>query len=272
MTDVLIDPETDPRATYALDPTRIRRLAAVATASGDAHRLTSVMTGAPLGTITLSTEADVDAVYASARAAQPAWAARPLQERTAIVLRYHDLVLAHRNELMDLVQLESGKARRHAFEEVGDVAICSRHYARKAARYLKPRNRLGGFPVLSRPVEAYLPKGVVGIVSPWNYPLSLAVGDAIPALIAGNAVVLRPDMQGPLAAVAAVGLVSEAGMPREVRQVVLGPGSQIGQAVLDRADYVCFTGSTETGRRVAESVAPRLVGYSMELGGKNSIY
>src|SRR5690606_23258456 len=178
---------------------------------------------APLGIIALSTEADVDEVYATARAAQPAWAARPLRERTDIVLRYHDLVMAHRSELMDLIQLESGKARRHAFEEVGDVAIGARHYARNAARYLKPRSRLGGFPLISRPVESYLPKGVVGIVSPWNYPLSLAIGDAIPALIAGNSVVLRPDMQGPLTALAAVELFIEAGMPREVLQVVLGP-------------------------------------------------
>src|SRR5690606_34482880 len=145
-------------------------------------------------------------------------------------------------------------------------------YARNAARYLKPRSRLGGFPLISRPVESYLPKGVVGIVSPWNYPLSLAIGDAIPALIAGNSVVLRPDMKGMLTALAAVELIREAGLPEAVLQVVLGPGSKIGQAVFDRADYVCFTGSTETGRRVAESVAHRLIGYSMELGGKNSIY
>src|SRR5690606_14824702 len=167
MTD-LLDPQTDARATYALDPARVRRLASVATATGENHDLTTPMTGAPLGIIALSTEADVDEVYATARAAQPAWAARPLRERTDIVLRYHDLVMAHRSELMDFIQLESGKARRHAFEEVGDVAIGARHYARNAARYLKPRSRLGGFPLISRPVESYLPKGVVGIVSPWN--------------------------------------------------------------------------------------------------------
>src|SRR5690606_17926231 len=100
----------------------------------------------------------------------------------------------------------------------------------------------------------------------------LAIGDAIPALIAGNSVVLRPDMKGMLTALAAVELIREAGLPEAVLQVVLGPGSKIGQAVFDRADYVCFTGSTETGRRVAGSVARRLIGYSMELGGKNSIY
>lgn len=273
MTDVLLDPQTDPTATYALDPARVRRLAALATASGETHSLTTPLTGGPLGSVTLSTEADVDEAYATARLAQVAWAARPLRERAKIVLRYHDLVLANRSELMDLIQLESGKARRHAFEEIADVAICSRHYGRNASRYLRPQRRSpGAFPMLSQSVEAYLPKGVVGIVSPWNYPLSLAITDAIPALIAGNAVVLRPDMLGTLTALAAVELLVEAGLPREVLPVVLGPGSSIGQAVVDRADYVCYTGSTATGRRVAASVAPRLVGYSMELGGKNSMY
>src|SRR5690606_26497633 len=118
----------------------------------------------------------------------------------------------------------------------------------------------------------YLPKGVVGIVAPWNYPLSLAITDAIPALLAGNSVVLRPDVQGTLTALAGVELLYEAGLPRDVLTVVLGDGPTVGQAVVDRADYVCYTGSTATGRRVAESVAHRLVGYSMELGGKNSMY
>ena len=273
MTELLVDPETDPTATYAVDPARVRRLDDLALATGQEHRLRTPMTGGPLGTVTLSTEEDVEQAFARARAAQPTWAARPVKDRASIVLRYHDLVLARRSELMDLVQLESGKARRHAFEEIADVATCSRHYGRGAARYLKPQRRApGAFPLLSQAVESYLPKGVVGIVSPWNYPLSLAITDAIPALLAGNAVVLRPDLLGTLTALAAVELMYEAGLPRDVLQVVLGSGSTIGQAVVDRADYVCYTGSTATGRRVAESVAPRLVGYSMELGGKNSMY
>lgn len=272
MTDLLIDPETDPTATYALDPARVRRLSQLTTASGAPRLLSTPLTGGPLATLTLSTEADVEKAFATAREAQPAWAARPLAERTAMVLRYHDLVLANRTELMDVIQLESGKARRHAFEEIADVATCARHYGRSAPRYLRSRRRSGAFPVLSQAIESHLPKGVVGIVSPWNYPLSLAVTDAIPALLAGNAVVLRPDLLGSLTALAAVELLFQAGLPREVMPVVLGPGSSIGQAVVDRADYVCYTGSTETGRRVATSLAPRLVGYSMELGGKNSMY
>ncbi len=230
------------------------------------------MTGAVIATLRLSTVEDVDSAYAAARAAQPAWAARPLAEKGAILRRFHDLVLARQPQLLDLVQLESGKARLHAFEEVADVAIVARHYAATARRTLAPRRRRGVFPVLSQVVEARIPKGVVGIVSPWNYPLSLSITDALAALMAGNCVVLRPDLQSPLTALAGVELLREVGLPAGVFQVVLGSGSSIGAAVLGRADYACFTGSTPTGRRVAAAAGERLIGASLELGGKNAVY
>ena len=100
----------------------------------------------------------------------------------AVLLRLHDLVLDRQDEVLDLVQLETGKARRHAFEEVVDVALNARHYARTARRDLRAgAARAGLVPVLSQAHELRHPKGVVGIVSPWNYPLTLAVSDAIPA-------------------------------------------------------------------------------------------
>jgi succinate-semialdehyde dehydrogenase/glutarate-semialdehyde dehydrogenase len=160
----------------------------------------------------------------------------------------------------------------HAFEEVADTAIVSRHYARRAAGYLRPRRRQGAFPLLSQAVELRHPKGVVGIVGPWNYPLSMSITDAIPALLAGNAVVLRPDNQSALTALAAVALLDEAGLPEGVLQVALGDGPTVGSAVLDNADYVCFTGSTATGRSVAQRAGRRLIGASLELGGKNAMY
>jgi succinate-semialdehyde dehydrogenase/glutarate-semialdehyde dehydrogenase len=196
----------------------------------------------------------------------------PMGHRARIFLRFHDLVLARQEQLLDLIQLESGKARVHAFEEVADTAIVSRHYARRAAGYLRPRRRTGAIPLLSQAVELRHPKGVVGIVAPWNYPLSMSITDAIPALLAGNAVVLRPDNQSALTALAAVALLDEAGLPEGVLQVALGDGPTVGSAVLDNADYVCFTGSTSTGRAVAQKAARRLVGASLELGGKNAMY
>jgi len=272
--DLLADPETDPTATYAVDPGLARRLTSrvVAAPRSETVLTHSPMTGAPLASLPQSTRADVRLAFASARSAQASWALMPMARRARIFLRFHDLVLARQVQLLDLIQLESGKARAHGFEEVADTAIVSRHYARRAAAYLRPRRRQGTFPLLSQAVELRHPKGVVGIVAPWNYPLSMSITDAIPALLAGNAVVLRPDNQSALTALAAVALLDEAGLPEGVLQVVLGSGTTVGSAVLGQADYVCFTGSTATGRLVAQNAGRRLVGASLELGGKNAMY
>jgi succinate-semialdehyde dehydrogenase/glutarate-semialdehyde dehydrogenase len=231
--DLLADPETDRTATYAVDPGLARRLTArVVCAPRPARILTHTpMSGAPLASLPQSTPADVKVAYAAARAAQRSWFRMSMPQRAGIFLRFHDLVLLQQVQLLDLIQLESGKARVHGFEEVADTAIVSRHYARRAARYLRPRRRQGAFPLLSQAVELRHPKGVVGIVAPWNYPLSMSITDAIPALLAGNAVVLRPDNQSALTALAAVSLLEEAGLPEGVLQVVLGDGATIGSAV-----------------------------------------
>lgn len=226
-------------------------------------------TGAAIAEHTLSTPEDVTRAYAVARAAQVDWARRPVGERAKVLLRLHDLVLARQDEVLDLVQLETGKARRHAFEEVVDVALNARHYARTARRDLAPARRAGLVPVLSQVRELRHPKGVVGIVSPWNYPLTLAVSDALPAFVAGNAVVHKPDTQTALTALWVRALSVEAGLPADVWQVVIGDGPTIGRAVVDGGDFVCFTGSTAVGREVAERCGRRLVACSLELGGKN---
>jgi succinate-semialdehyde dehydrogenase/glutarate-semialdehyde dehydrogenase len=263
-----------PTGSHRVDPERVARLARRVIAGPDAETVTSVcpMTGEPLVTLPVSTPEDVAVAVDAARAAQRGWAALPVKRRAAVLLRFHDLVLEHEGELMDLIQLEAGKARRHAFEEIADCAIVARHYGRKAAAYLSDTRHLGALPVLTQTVETHHPKGVVGIVSPWNYPLSLAITDALPALVAGNAVVLRPDQKCRVTALAGMELLVEAGLPEDVVQIVLGPGGSTGQALVERADYVCFTGSTPTGRRIAETAARRLIGYSLELGGKNTMY
>ena len=272
--EIIADPDLDPTATYAVDPGRARRLASrvVASPTAETFTRTSPMTGGPIAVLPQSTVQDVSRAMTAARAAQPRWAATSHEERRRIFLRYHDLVLAKQVELLDLVQIESGKVRKQAFEEVLDTALAARYYGRTAESHLRPRKVAGAYPLLTQTRVHHRPKGVVGIVSPWNYPLSLAITDALPALMAGNAVVLRPDQQGSVTALAGVELLHEAGLPEGVLQVVLGPGSETGQAVVDSTDYVCYTGSTATGRRVAQSAASRLVSFSMELGGKNSVY
>ena len=272
--ETVADPETDPTATYAVDPALSRRLVrrVVTGPRPSTHTTYAPFTGSPLAVLPISTADDVQAAVDAASAAQRGWACRPLADRARPFLALHDLVLDHRDELLDLVQLETGKARADGFEEVADVAIVARHYARRATSYLRPRKRQGAFPLLSSTHELRHPKGVVGIIAPWNYPLTLAVTDAIPALIAGNAVVLKPDTQTALTALRAVELLIEAGVPEGLVQVVLGEGPVVGTAVVDTCDYVCFTGSTATGRTVAGRAGHRLVGASLELGGKNALY
>jgi succinate-semialdehyde dehydrogenase/glutarate-semialdehyde dehydrogenase len=184
----------------------------------------------------------------------------------------HDLVLQRQSEALDLIQLESGKSRAHAFEEVADVAINARWYARVGARLLADERRPGLVPVLTEVTQVRHPKGVVGVISPWNYPLTLAVSDALPALLAGNAVVLKPDSSTVLTALWVAELMAAAGLPDGLFQIVVGPGTSIGTALIQAVDHICFTGSTATGRRVAAQAATRLVGASLELGGKNAMY
>lgn len=231
----------------------------------------SPLTGAVVGEVRWGTAEDVAAAVARARDAQASWAATPVRERSAVLLRYHDLVLDHQEELLDLIQAENGKARVWAFEEVMDQALTARYYARLAPRALRPQRRLGAVPGLVSAREHHVPKGVVGVISPWNYPLVLAVSDALAALVAGNAVVVKPDSQTPFTALRAFELLEEAGLPGEVVQVVTGSGGTVGTAIVDVADYVMFTGSTATGRAVARRAGERLIGVSAELGGKNAM-
>ncbi|MBD3008730.1 MULTISPECIES: succinic semialdehyde dehydrogenase [unclassified Streptomyces] len=218
-----------------------------------------------------STPEDVATAFENARAAQRAWAATPVRRRAAVLLRFHDLLLRRQPEILDLIQLETGKTRLHAQEEIQGVAIVARHYGRKAPAYLRPKGHLGAVPTLTKVTELRQPRGVVGLIAPWNYPLQLSVGDAIPAFVAGNAVVMKPDTETALSALWARELMVEAGLPAGVWQVVIGDGPVVGPAVVERADYVAFTGSTRTGREVAQAAAARLVGCSLELGGKNAM-
>ncbi|GAA4809581.1 succinic semialdehyde dehydrogenase [Streptomyces ziwulingensis] len=228
-------------------------------------------TGEKLADLPESTPADVAEAFTLARAAQRVWARTPVRRRAAVLLRFHDLLLERQAEVLDLIQLETGKARLHAHEEVQAVAVAARHYGHRAAAYLGPRRHAGAVPGLTKVTELRHPRGVIGQIVPWNYPLELSAGDALPALVAGNAVVMKPDTESCLTALWARDLLIEAGLPADVLQAVIGPGPVVGPEVVGHGDYVSFTGSTRTGREVARSAAGRLVGVSLELGGKNAM-
>lgn len=248
---------------------RLARLAAAGDGPREGIEVTAPFTGEVLGTVPRTTPGDVRRAAERARAAGREWAERPVRDRARVLFRLHDLVLDRREEAQDLIQLEAGKARLDAFEEVADVAVVARYYAVHGPGHLRPRRRRGAVPSLTATREIRRPVGVVGIISPWNYPLSLALSDALPALLAGNAVVLKPDPRVSFSALWAAAALREAGLPPEVFQVVTGEGPELGPPLIDSVDHVSFTGSTRTGRVVGRRAAERLIGCSLELGGKN---
>jgi acyl-CoA reductase-like NAD-dependent aldehyde dehydrogenase len=227
--------------------------------------------GELLGVLPMSGSEEMDRYVHRARAAQAEWSRVSTRKRVAIVLRFQKLLLARCESLLDVLQLETGKARRHGFEEVADVAFVIGYYAGAAPRLLRARKRKGAVPGLTRTSVLRHPRGVVGVIAPWNYPLVLAVSDSLPAVLAGNAVIVKPDFQTTHTALAALELLLEAGLPPGVFQVAPGDGPVAGSALVDRADYISFTGSTETGRLVARRAGERLVDCSLELGGKNAM-
>ena len=168
-----------------------------------------------------------------------------------------------------MIQLEIGKARRHAFEEVIDTAGVAPILRLRSERLLRPRRRRGAMPVLTKTWEFRTPVGVVGIISPWNYPLNLAITDAIPGVDGGQCggAAARPadQLHGALGGRPA----ARGGLPADVFQVVTGEGPVIGPALGERVDFIMFTGSSRTGRIVGRQAADRLIGCSLELGGKN---
>ena len=181
--------------------------------TGQAVPAYTPITGQPVAMIPQSSEADVKEAFARARRAQQAWAQTSLEHRSALLLRLHDLVLDRQDEIIDLICWESGKARKHAFDEPLHIALTARYYARTAHDHLDTERKLGVVPGLTRVEVNHVPKGVVGIIAPWNYPFTMALCDGLPALLAGNAVVTKPDAQTMLSALLGAQLLEEAGLP-----------------------------------------------------------
>ncbi|MGV0688451.1 aldehyde dehydrogenase family protein, partial [Mycolicibacterium thermoresistibile] len=185
-------------APSAADFARLRALVAIDDAEArQSKSIEEVFTGKELTTIPVGTADDVTAAFAKARAAQARWAERPVKERAAIIERFGELVARNRDFLMDVAQAETGKARSAAQEEIVDMILNSRYYAREATKLLSPKRVQGLLPGIVKTVVNHHPKGVIGVISPWNYPMALSISDSIPALLAGNAVVVKPDSQTP---------------------------------------------------------------------------
>lgn len=262
-----------PRPSSAVTARLLRRVDIPAWQEDPASRPTKAIreafTGEVIAQVPMGTAADVATAFARARAAQVSWAARPLRERAAVLARFADLVHSHRAELLDITQCETGKNRASALEELLDVMLNARFYASKGPGLLAPKQVTSMLPGLVKTRVEYVPRGVVGVIAPWNYPLSLAMSDALAAILAGNGVVMKPASLTPLSALAGLELWEQAGLPRDLWQLVPGAGGEVGDAILAECDYLMFTGSSATGAQLAQRIAPRLVPMSAELGGKN---
>lgn len=223
-----------------------------------------------IGRVPNTSADDVVSAIERAKGAAPVWQALGVGERARLLRRFGDLLWDDQTNAMRIIREETGKNDTGAFIEVMGIDNAVAFYCSNSAGFLRPQSRQPIFPILQHARVHYKPHGVVGFITPWNYPLMLSIVDAIPALIAGNTVIIKPSEITPYSALYAVGLMHKAGIPPHVVQVLTGDGTT-GATLADGVDYVCFTGSTATGKKVAVKAAERLIPYSLELGGKDAM-
>jgi succinate-semialdehyde dehydrogenase/glutarate-semialdehyde dehydrogenase len=238
------------------------------------YRVSSPVTLEPIGEFDAATADEVRAAALRARKAQASWAELSVKERCTYAWRLLDQFVKRQDEIVGAVLAETGKARAEAIGmEVFACCDAISFYAKRAPRFLAPERRrihgLMGFAKRLRVV--YKPLGVVGLITPWNGPVVLAVNPLVQALLAGNAVVHKPSEVTPFSALVVKKLVDAAGFPADLYQVVQGDG-QTGAALIDAGvDKVSFTGSVATGRKVAEACGRNLIPVTLELGGKDAM-
>jgi acyl-CoA reductase-like NAD-dependent aldehyde dehydrogenase len=224
-------------------------------------------TGAVIESLAVDDAAAVQAAVTRARAAQQGWDGLGARGRARLLRRARRELVRDRAAVLERLERETGKARMDVVGELMGVCLDLGGLARRAPRWLR-RERVSTRPLFGkRGYVVYRPRGVVGIISPWNAPLNLALGDALPALLAGNAVVIKPSELAPLAVGLAVAALNRV-LPAGVLQVVNGAAAT-GAALVDEVDLICVTGSPETGRRVMARAAQRLTPVLLELGGKD---
>ena len=223
--------------------------------------------GSTIAELPIDDAAAVASAVERARAVQPAWGALAVRQRARVLKRARREMVRARAEILDRLERETGKARFDVVGELMGTCMELGYLARRAPRWLAPQ-RVSTRPLLGkRGLVVFKPRGVVGVISPWNAPLNLTLSDTIPALLAGNAVVIKPSELTPLAVRRAVEAMNRV-LPEGLLQVVIGAG-ETGAGLVDHVDLICMTGSPETGRRVMERASRRLTPVLLELGGKD---
>ncbi len=228
-------------------------------------------TGEWLGEVRAYDAEQVADAMMRARVAQVRWASTPIELRCEQVMKLRDALVARADELIDLLAREAGKPRQEALvHEVMVVADLASYYAKRAAKILAPREVEPHLFKHRKSYVHYAPRGVVALVSPSNFPLLVGAGQALVAMIAGNAVVHKPSERTPLVALKFQDICDGAGLPRDLYQVVTGARATGESLIESRPDMVFFTGSGDNGRAVAAHCGRLLVPVTLELGGKAS--
>ena len=229
-------------------------------------------TGEEIGRAPMASAKEVIQAVARARLAQPAWAACSFRERARVILQARKVMLAERDETARLVSRETGKPVAEALSmEIVPTLDAMHYFAHATENLLRPQKiDIGHYGLMGRSSSiVFRPLGVVGIISPWNFPLATPADEVVMALMAGNAVVLKPSELTPLIALKLADIFQRAGLPAGLLNVITGDGSTGAALVEARVDKIMFTGSVATGKRVAEAAAKYLTPVVLELGGKD---
>jgi acyl-CoA reductase-like NAD-dependent aldehyde dehydrogenase len=228
-------------------------------------------TGETIATVPDMTAEQVAELAARGRAAQPEWEAYGFDGRARVMLRAQKWLMDNAERVIATIVSETGKTFEDAeFAEIGYAGNAFGFWAKYGPEYLADE-RIKSAQVLvkgKKIISRYRPLGLIGVIGPWNYPLTNSFGDCIPALMAGNSVILKPSEITPLTSLLLAEGLRECGLPENVLQIATGRGGT-GAALVEHVDMIMFTGSTKTGRKVAETAARRLIPASLELGGKD---
>ena len=226
-------------------------------------------TGELLGEVPIASSDDVTAAIARARRAQSAWGVVPIAERATRLLRFRDALVDRAEEIVDVISRECGKPASDALGHEVTVAVDQlTYYCKNAERILAPRDVPLHLLRHKKSTLLHGPRGVVGIISPWNFPFVIPMGDVFAALVTGSAVIVKPSEVTPLTMQKAKAIYDASGLPEDLFQVVYG-GGDVGQALVSGGiQKLVFTGGVATGRKVAAACGANLVPSVIELGGK----
>ena len=233
--------------------------------------VTNPANGEELAQVRLSTKEDVDLAVKAAKEAQKKWALVPAPKRADFLYEIGRIMKEKKEHLSQVLTKEMGKVIEEARGEVQegiDMAFYMAGEGRRLFGETVPSELQDKFAMSVR-----APIGVVGLITPWNFPVAIATWKSFPAIVAGNTFIWKPATETPMMAYEMALIFEEVGLPDGVANIVFGSGSEVGTAMIEHPDVrvISFTGSTETGRHVAETGGRHLKKVSLEMGGKNAV-